>query len=641
MIAARQQLEGDGPFLLGSPIPVGDALSLALSPNGAFLAAGQRDGTIIIIDTETRMPVGAPLTGHKGGVEDLDFSADGTQLVSSGDDGTIWLWPVEDGFVGAGNVVARFDDVVWAVTFDPAGKKIASAGEDGSVRLWDADTAAQIGEPLAWRTGDFLSVAFSPDGSGLMVGNGEGEIWGWNLPSGERIMRPILGAHSSDIWELVFSPSGDRVATASSDGTSVIVSYPEGRVIGHAFAPEDGIQCVEALPDGSGLVGGGTDGRVRLWSFEDATTKAISAIGHNRPITEIALSADGHLLATLGGDQAARLWTLSRPIASAVDRTVEGATAKGVALGDGGRVVAAGDDTGLIQLWRDDDRVPVKFVGHERPVWALAISPDGKTLASADRSGEVIVWNAVGGTIRDRIEGYGGATWWVGFAAGGELLATANDSGVEIWNVETMIRAAELPQKSGQVTRAAVSPDGRQLATASSDGHVRLFDLADNRLVREFAVIDDVVWSVAFSPDGKLLASAGSDEVVSLWDIATGERRASLAGHSGGAMEVAFRAVGVTLAVVDRSGQLHLWDVLSERRLAAPIPAHAGASWRLAVEPHGNIFATAGDDGKVRTWDVLSAERACEIGTPAFDSARRHEYFGEASHPLSCATILQ
>jgi WD40 repeat protein/serine/threonine protein kinase len=640
MIAARLQLEGDGPFLLGSPIPVGDALSLALSPDGAFLAAGQRDGAIMIVDTATRMPVGAPLTGHDGGVEDLEFSPDGSRLVSSGDDGTIRLWPVEDGFIGAGEVVARFDDVIWGVAFDPVGDKIASVSEDGSVRLWNADTAAQIGAPLVQRTGDFLSVAFSPDGTGLMVGTGEGEIWGWSLPSGKPIMQPILGAHSSDVWELVFSPTGDRIATASSDGTSALLTYPEGKVVGHAFAPEDGIQCVEALPDGSGLVGGGADGRVRIWSFKDGATTAASAVGHDRPITEIALSADGHLMATLGGDQAARLWMLFEPIPPAVDRTVAGATAKGVALGDGGRLVAAGDETGLVQLWRDGDPVPAKLAGHEHQVWALALSPDGKTLASADRSGEVIVWDIDSGAVRHRMKSDGGATWWVGFAADGKLLATANDTGVEIWNAETMTRAAAFPQESGQVTRAAVSLDGKRLVTASSDGHVRLFDLVDNRLVREFAVIDDVVWSVAFSRDGQLLASAGSDEVVSLWDAATGERRTSFAGHSGGAMDVAFLSDGVTLAVVDRNGQLHLWDVLSERRLAPPIRAHWGASWRLAVGPEGNRFATAGDDGKVRVWDALSAERACEIGVPAFDRERRREYFGEASHPLSCAAIL-
>src|SRR3546814_12129197 len=95
MIAARQQLEGDGPFLLGSPIPVGDALSLALSPNGTFLAAGQRDGTILIVANATNMPVGAPLTVHEGGAEDPDCGPHGTHLVPRRRDGKLRVWPGE------------------------------------------------------------------------------------------------------------------------------------------------------------------------------------------------------------------------------------------------------------------------------------------------------------------------------------------------------------------------------------------------------------------------------------------------------------------------------------------------------------------------------------------------------------------
>jgi WD40 repeat protein/serine/threonine protein kinase len=640
MIAARLELAGDGPFLLGSAIPVGDALSLALSPNGAFLAAGQRDGSILVVDTATRMPVGAPLTGHEGGVEDLKFSPDGSRLVSSGDDGTIRLWPVEDGFIGAGTIVARFDDVIWGVAFDPPGRKIVSVSEDGSVRLWDATTAEQIGPPLMQRTGDFLSVAFSPDGEGLLVGTGEGQIWSWDLAAGKPLMPPILGAHSSDVWELVFSPSGDRIATASSDGTSALLTYPDGKVLGHAFAPEDGIQAVEALPDGSGLVGGGSDGRVRVWDFHQGATVAVSAVGHDRPITEIALSADGHLMATLGGDQVARLWRLHAPTPPAVERRVAGSAAKGVALAEGARLVATGDDAGLVELWRDDAPTPLKLAGHQAQVWSLAVAPDGKTLASADRSGALILWDTASGALRQRAAGEGGATWWVGYADGGRLLVTASDAGIDLLDATTLERAAHIAPESGQVTRATVSADGGLLAASSSDGHVRIYDLADGHLVRDIAIIDDVVWSVAFSPDGGLLATAGSDEVVALWNAASGVPVASFAGHSGGAMDLAFLADGATLVVVDRSGQLHLWDVVSERRLAPPIRAHEAASWRLAVEPHGNRFVTSGDDGRVRLWDGLSAARACEIGLPALDRERRREYFGDTSHPLSCAPLL-
>ncbi len=90
----------------------------------------------------------------------------------------------------------------------------------------------------------------------------------------------------------------------------------------------------------------------------------------------------------------------------------------------------------------------------------------------------------------------------------------------------------------------------------------------------EVAADVDVVWSVAFSPDGRELATASSNEVVELWDLATGEERGALTGHTGGATDLAFLADGVTLAAVDRSGRLHLWDARQrsavDRGLARP-----------------------------------------------------------------------
>jgi WD40 repeat protein len=317
---------------------------------------------------------------------------------------------------------------------------------------------------------------------------------------------------------------------------------------------------------------------------------------------------------------------------------VQGAAVKGIAVGEGGRIVAAGDDTGRVHLWRGD-ATPMTLTGHENQVWALALSPDGRMLASADRSGEVIVRDTESAAIRHRVKTRNGAIWWTGFTGGGTTLATASDTGVELWNVATMERTAEFPQDGGHLTRAAVSPDGTLLATSSSDGRVRILDLAEGRETREIPVIDDAVWSVSFSPDGRQLAVAASDEVVSLWDVATGERRASFAGHSGGATDAAFLSDGVTLAAVDRHGQLHLWDTLSGRRLAPPIRAHAGASWRLAAAADDDIFVTTGDDGVVRSWDALSIGRACEIGSRAFDRERHREYFGDSAHSLACAGV--
>jgi hypothetical protein len=244
LLAARAALAKGGPALLGSPVSAGDARVLSLSVDGTLLAAGGRDGSIDLIDTVTRRPAGPPVQGHKGGIEDLDFGPDNASLATVGDDGLLQLWPIDGGMIGKPQIIARFDDVVWGVRFDPAGRKIATASEDGTVRLWDPTADAPKRPPLIDRMGDFLTVALSHDGSGLIAGNGEGEIHGWSLPDGAPLFEPIRGVHTSDVWELTIDPTNHVFATSSSDGKSILFTYPAGKVMDRNNAPLAGVQIV-------------------------------------------------------------------------------------------------------------------------------------------------------------------------------------------------------------------------------------------------------------------------------------------------------------------------------------------------------------------------------------------------------------
>src|SRR3546814_13639983 len=107
MVGARRARSGNGPFLFGSPVAAGDALAFAISQDGSLLAMGRRDGTIQLIDTALRRPVGPSLRGHQGGIQDVAFAPDGRTLVSAGDDGAILEWPVADGL---GNLSRRSEE---------------------------------------------------------------------------------------------------------------------------------------------------------------------------------------------------------------------------------------------------------------------------------------------------------------------------------------------------------------------------------------------------------------------------------------------------------------------------------------------------------------------------------------------------
>ncbi|MER5198719.1 nSTAND1 domain-containing NTPase [Streptomyces sp. NPDC002755] len=160
----------------------------------------------------------------------------------------------------------------------------------------------------------------------------------------------------------------------------------------------------------------------------------------------------------------------------------------------------------------------------------------------------------------------------------------------------------------GPVNSVAFAPDGRTLATASSDGTVTLRRLADRRTTATFKM-SGRVRSVAFGPDGRTLAAGATDAPVRLWDAADHRTKLVLPASTKGARAVAFDPRGRTLAVAGGEGTVELWDVDRRRRIAS-FTGHVGQVDALAYAPDGRTLASAGADRTVRLWDTVRGRRA-------------------------------
>jgi len=209
----------------------------------------------------------------------------------------------------------------------------------------------------------------------------------------------------------------------------------------------------------------------------------------------------------------------------------------------------------------------------------------------------------------------------VAFSPDGKLLATAYSDGyVRLWNPATQQAVGRpLPADTalgGYVYGVAFSPDGKLLATADVHGYVRLWNPATQQAVgAPIPAGTDVegVSSMAFSPDGTLLATAGVDGTVRLWNPATGHAAGAPLPDvtSGGLNGVAFSPDGKLLATADSAGYVRLWNAATRRAIGAPLLAVTdGGLNGVAFSPDGKLLASADGDGTVRLWETATRQPA-------------------------------
>jgi len=278
--------------------------ALAISADGAWLAAGDAGGKVQVVDVAT-LSERATLATAAGRVNSVAFAPDSRQVVAACDDGSVGRLDL-----ATGRALERFpvhSRRIYDIAFSPDGRSLATGSEDRTARIVAADDGRERLPPLRHPDRVF-SAAFHPDGERLATACGDRIVRLWNLADGVELA--AWSGHAAAVNWVMFTPAGDRLASASSDGTVRIWDVDTGRTTAVLTGPARQVWRVAFSRDGSRVAGSVADGTVQLWDVASGRPVAVLR-GHSGEAWGLAFTPDGQALATASWDGTVRLWGVS------------------------------------------------------------------------------------------------------------------------------------------------------------------------------------------------------------------------------------------------------------------------------------------------------------------------------------------
>jgi|GEM_PF-319197 len=591
--------------------------SVALSPNGALIAAATIDNHLLLWQIKdgqllATLTLPSPKLGEsRVRAASLAFHPGSNQLLTGGRDGTLKLWVMPP----APERSLAHPDAVRAAVVSADGKRLFSGGADKIVRAWDLADTRMPQRQYSGHTAAINAVASSADGKLLASAGDDETIRFWDQNNGQQTA--LIGAHAGPVTSLTFHNSG-QVLSASADG-SVKLWQPLSSRLSQSGGGEGGgkllahpgqVTSAVLSPDGAHLLTGCSDKQVRLWNVSNGQVERPFA-GPSLGVLCVAMNPAGTQVAAGSADKTLFVWNAAD--AKEIRKFTLAAAVNSVAFSPDGKFLAGGLADNSIHLFDVEMGKEVKtFIGHSGAVNALMFTSKGDQLVSASVDKTVQIWNIAEGKAIIKLE-HGAAVQALALSKDGtRIVSGAADKTIKVWTLAgptTLTLPAE-------VRSVCFSPDDKRLLVGCADNKARLYEI-DGRLV-EFFPHEGPVHAVAFHSDGKRVFTASADKTVRIWPLALVWQ----AQHAGPVRQALFNTRFDRVISCGDDKTIKIWNA-ADGKLLQSLDAQDGPVTGVAVNADATRLVSCGADKTVKIFDLSGGRQlpAQVIALPAAASA--------------------
>jgi RNA polymerase sigma factor (sigma-70 family) len=279
---------------------------------------------------------------------------------------------------------------------------------------------------------------------------------------------------------------------------------------------------------------------------------------------------------------------------------------------DGKKLVTAGARytlPGQLKVWDIASGRELVKVRGVKGIRGIAMSPDGKLVATADFAGEVKLRDIETGAQRAAAKGHTIGINSVDFTGDGSQLVTAGlDKVAKLWDVNGLKERQAFRGHTDMIFSVACFHRDQLFVTGGKDNTARIWDIRTGKAKFTLEGHKSAVEVVAVSPDDKIIATGSWDRTIRFWDPATGKQSALLEGHRGSMLGLAFSPDGKFMASAGDDGSIRLWDVKTRKTIGSQ-GQHDGPAWSLAFTGDSKFLASGSSDKTAKVWEVDTLER--------------------------------